>query len=133
MPRRAEGKVAFITAAARGQRRSHAVRLAQEGADIIAVDLCDHGGPYGTTRSLWPPVQFAFCKTERTSVLYPEPSPQRFLEDRGLPGGRCSRWSEACRCQILGWQELPPHPPFSTRPHLTSGLVTLMTVALGAD
>ena len=34
-----EGKVAFITGAARGQGRSHAVRLAQEGADIIAVDI----------------------------------------------------------------------------------------------
>jgi len=34
-----EGKVAFITGAARGQGRSHAVRLAQEGADIIAVDV----------------------------------------------------------------------------------------------
>ncbi len=36
-----EGKVAFITGAARGQGRSHAIRLAQEGADIIAVDVCD--------------------------------------------------------------------------------------------
>lgn len=35
-----EGKVAFITGAARGQGRSHAVRLAEEGADIIAVDRC---------------------------------------------------------------------------------------------
>jgi SDR family mycofactocin-dependent oxidoreductase len=35
-----DGKVAFITGAARGQGRSHAVRLAQEGADIVAVDLC---------------------------------------------------------------------------------------------
>jgi SDR family mycofactocin-dependent oxidoreductase len=35
-----EGKVALVTGAARGQGRSHAVRLAQEGADIIAVDLC---------------------------------------------------------------------------------------------
>jgi NAD(P)-dependent dehydrogenase (short-subunit alcohol dehydrogenase family) len=35
-----EGKVAFITGAARGQGRSHAIRLASEGADIIAVDLC---------------------------------------------------------------------------------------------
>jgi len=35
-----EGKVAFVTGAARGQGRSHAVRLAEEGADIIAVDLC---------------------------------------------------------------------------------------------
>ncbi|HSS09917.1 MAG TPA: mycofactocin-coupled SDR family oxidoreductase [Acidimicrobiales bacterium] len=38
---RVEGKVAFITGAARGQGRSHAVRLAEEGADIIAVDICD--------------------------------------------------------------------------------------------
>jgi SDR family mycofactocin-dependent oxidoreductase len=35
-----EGKVAFVTGAARGQGRSHAVRMAQEGADVIAVDLC---------------------------------------------------------------------------------------------
>jgi len=35
-----EGKVAFVTGAARGQGRSHAIRLAQEGADIIALDAC---------------------------------------------------------------------------------------------
>ena len=40
MTGRVEGKVAFITGAARGQGRAHAVRLAQEGADIIAVDIC---------------------------------------------------------------------------------------------
>ena len=34
------GKVAFITGAARGQGRAHAVKLASEGADIIALDLC---------------------------------------------------------------------------------------------
>lgn len=37
---RLDGKVAFVTGAARGQGRSHAVRLADEGADIIAVDIC---------------------------------------------------------------------------------------------
>src|SRR5512139_397516 len=37
---RVQGKVAFITGAGRGQGRSHALKLAQEGADIIAVDLC---------------------------------------------------------------------------------------------
>ena len=36
-----EGKDAFITGAARGQGRSHAVRFAEEGADIIAFDLCE--------------------------------------------------------------------------------------------
>src|SRR3954447_19241113 len=40
MTGRVEGKVAFITGAARGQGRAHAVRLAQEGADIIAGDIC---------------------------------------------------------------------------------------------
>jgi SDR family mycofactocin-dependent oxidoreductase len=40
MAGRVEGKVAFITGAARGQGRSHAVRLAEEGADIIAIDVC---------------------------------------------------------------------------------------------
>lgn len=40
MTGRVEGKVAFITGAARGQGRSHAVRLAQEGADVIAIDVC---------------------------------------------------------------------------------------------
>ena len=40
MTGRVQGKVAFISGAARGQGRSHAVRLAQEGADIIAIDVC---------------------------------------------------------------------------------------------
>jgi len=35
-----DGKVAFVTGAARGQGRSHARRLAEEGADIIAIDAC---------------------------------------------------------------------------------------------
>jgi SDR family mycofactocin-dependent oxidoreductase len=41
MAGRVAGKVAFITGAARGQGRSHAIRLAEEGADIIAVDICE--------------------------------------------------------------------------------------------
>lgn len=40
MGNRVEGKVALVTGAARGQGRSHAVRLAEEGADIIACDIC---------------------------------------------------------------------------------------------
>lgn len=47
-----EGKVAFITGAARGQGRSHALRLAREGADIIAVDLC---GPVESVTGFYPP------------------------------------------------------------------------------
>jgi SDR family mycofactocin-dependent oxidoreductase len=41
-----EGRVAFITGAARGQGRAHAIRLANEGADIIAIDIC---GPVSET------------------------------------------------------------------------------------
>lgn len=40
MSKQFDGKVAFVTGAARGQGRSHAVRFAEEGAEIIAVDLC---------------------------------------------------------------------------------------------
>ncbi len=39
MAGRVEGKVAFVTGAGRGQGRSHAIRLAEEGADILAVDI----------------------------------------------------------------------------------------------
>ena len=35
-----DGRVAFVTGAARGQGRAHAIRLAQEGADVIAIDVC---------------------------------------------------------------------------------------------
>jgi hypothetical protein len=46
---RFDGKVAFITGAARGQGRSHAVRLANEGADVILFDICaDPGVAYPT-------------------------------------------------------------------------------------
>jgi (+)-trans-carveol dehydrogenase len=46
---RVGGKVAFITGAARGQGREHAVRLAEEGAKIIAIDICRDipTAPYG--------------------------------------------------------------------------------------
>jgi SDR family mycofactocin-dependent oxidoreductase len=48
---RLENKVALITGAARGQGRSHALRLAQEGADIIAIDICApiESAPYETS------------------------------------------------------------------------------------
>ena len=41
MNTRLDGKVALITGAARGQGRSHAARLAEQGADVIAIDICD--------------------------------------------------------------------------------------------
>src|SRR3954453_18271112 len=52
-----DGKVAFITGAGRGQGRSHALKLAEEGADIIALDVCDEavgtiGYPLATPEDL---------------------------------------------------------------------------------
>ncbi len=49
---RMDGKIALVTGAARGQGRSHALRLAQEGAEIVAVDLCEQiaSVPYAMSR-----------------------------------------------------------------------------------
>jgi SDR family mycofactocin-dependent oxidoreductase len=59
---RVQGKVALVTGAARGQGRSHAVRLAEEGADIIAVDRCEDfktvGYPMATPEDLEETAQF---------------------------------------------------------------------------
>jgi len=60
MTGRVEGKVAFITGAARGQGRSHAVRLAEEGADIIAIDIC---GPVGINPQIEPAAADDLAKT----------------------------------------------------------------------
>jgi (+)-trans-carveol dehydrogenase len=53
MAGRVQGKVALVTGAARGQRRAHALRLASEGADIIAIDNCKDVDtiPYGGATS----------------------------------------------------------------------------------
>ncbi|HTF11441.1 MAG TPA: mycofactocin-coupled SDR family oxidoreductase [Asanoa sp.] len=48
---RVSNKVAFVTGAARGQGRSHALRLAEEGADIIAIDLAEE---IDTVKPLYP-------------------------------------------------------------------------------
>jgi SDR family mycofactocin-dependent oxidoreductase len=56
MAGRLEGKVVFITGVARGQGRSHAVRFAEEGADIIGIDICEQidsvGYPMATKADL---------------------------------------------------------------------------------
>ncbi len=43
-----DGRVAFVTGAARGQGRAHAVRLAADGADIVALDVCKPVSDYVT-------------------------------------------------------------------------------------
>ncbi len=57
-----EGRVAFITGAARGQGRAHAVRLASEGADVIAIDIC---GPISDTITYPPATTEELAETVR--------------------------------------------------------------------
>jgi SDR family mycofactocin-dependent oxidoreductase len=57
---RVDGKVAFITGAARSQGRSHAIRLAQEGADIIAVDIA---GPVSSVTAYPPATEGDLAET----------------------------------------------------------------------
>lgn len=57
-----EGRVAFITGAARGQGRAHAVRLANDGADIIAIDIC---GPVSDTVTYPMPTSEDLAETVR--------------------------------------------------------------------
>ena len=57
-----EGRVAFITGAARGQGRAHAVRLASDGADVIAIDIC---GPISDTITYPPATTEELAETVR--------------------------------------------------------------------
>ena len=57
-----EGKVAFITGAARGQGRAHAIRMAREGADIVAIDIC---GPVSHTITYPMPTSDDLAETAR--------------------------------------------------------------------
>jgi SDR family mycofactocin-dependent oxidoreductase len=57
-----QGRVAFITGAARGQGRSHAVRLAREGADIVALDIC---APASATLTYTPATPEELAETVR--------------------------------------------------------------------
>jgi SDR family mycofactocin-dependent oxidoreductase len=65
-----DGKVAFVTGAARGQGRSHAVRLAREGASVIASDIADTVSAHNT----YPPATEADLK-ETAGLLEQEGRP----------------------------------------------------------
>ena len=64
---RLDGKVVFITGVARGQGRSHAIRFAQEGADIIGVDLLEPVAGSGSDPALAQGVQQSLEKVAGVS------------------------------------------------------------------
>ncbi|WP_255361805.1 SDR family oxidoreductase [Mycobacterium sp. 1165178.9] len=74
---RMDGKVAFVTGAARGQGRSHAVRLAREGADIIAVDICQ---TFHT-----PPIPWVTAQDISNAVLFLASDEARYIKGVALP------------------------------------------------
>ena len=78
MTGRMRGKVALVTGAARGQGRSHAVRLAQEGADIIAVDICDQidSTPYPMATQADLAETAKLVEQLDSCLLYTSPSPR---------------------------------------------------------
>jgi len=65
MPERLRGKTALVTGAARGQGKSHAVRLANEGADIIAIDVCANEAGIGYELASWKDLQDTVAEVER--------------------------------------------------------------------
>jgi SDR family mycofactocin-dependent oxidoreductase len=81
---RVEGKVAFVTGAARGQGRSHAIRLAEEGADIVAVDRCEDfatvGYPMATPEDLEETAQFVEKTGQRIITAKVDVSDARTLK-----------------------------------------------------
>ena len=118
MAGRVAGKVAFITGAARGQGRSHAIRLAEEGADIIAVDVCRD---YDTVD--YPMATEADLARDGQGGRGPGPP------DRRHPGRRAGRrgaegrpwttawpssatWTSCCAnagiCTVQAWDEVTP-------------------------
>jgi NAD(P)-dependent dehydrogenase (short-subunit alcohol dehydrogenase family) len=102
-----DGRVAFITGAARGQGRAHAIRLANEGADIIAIDVCRPISetityPLATPEELAETVQ-AVEATGRKVLA-------REVDIRTWP--RCNRWWPTVSSNSAGWTSWWPTPGY---------------------
>jgi len=114
---RVAGKVAFITGAARGQGRSHAIRLAEEGADIIAIDVCHDyptvGYSLATQADLAETVK-AVEALDRRIVATPadvrDPGALKAAVDDGV--AQLGRLDIVCAnagiCTIQAWQDVTP-------------------------
>jgi SDR family mycofactocin-dependent oxidoreductase len=117
MAGRVEGKVAFITGAARGQGRAHAIRLAQEGADIIAVDIGrDYdtvGYPMGTAADLAETVKAVEALDRRcvavTADVRDTAGLKAAVDDGVAQLGRLDIVSaNAGICTVQAWDEVTP-------------------------
>jgi SDR family mycofactocin-dependent oxidoreductase len=117
MTGRVAGKVAFITGAARGQGRSHAIRLAEEGADIIAVDICrDYdtvGYPLATAEDLAETVKAVEALDRRiiaTQADVRDAAALRAAVDEGVAqlGHLDIVSANAGICTVQTWDEVTP-------------------------
>jgi len=114
---RVAGKVALITGAARGQGRSHALRLAAEGADILAVDICapvDHVGyatatedDLATTARLVEAVG-ARVVTHTVDVRDAHALTTAVADGAAVLGGLDIAVANAGVCSIQRWDEVTP-------------------------
>ena len=134
-----EGKVAFITGAARGQGRSHAVRLAEEGADIIAVDICAQLDtvpyPMATPEDLAQTVKEVEALDRRIVALpddVRDAAALREAVERGV--AELGRLDIVCAnagiCTIQAWDEVTPAAWQDTLDTNLTGVWNSMVVAI---
>ncbi|WP_420122155.1 mycofactocin-coupled SDR family oxidoreductase [Nakamurella sp.] len=136
---RVEGKVALVTGAARGQGRSHAVRLAEEGADIIAVDICAQLAtvpyPMGTAQELAQTVKEVEALDRRivaAEVDVRDAGALRRVVDDGV--AELGRLDIVCAnagiCTIQAWDEVTPAVWQDTLDTNLTGVWNSMVVAV---
>src|SRR6201986_2631710 len=138
MAGRVAGKVAFITGAARGQGRSHAIRLAEEGADIIAVDICRDfdtvGYPMATEADLAETVKAVEALDRRIMATVADVRDATALKaavDDGV--AQLGRLDIVCAnagiCTIQTWDEVTPQVWQDTLDTNLTGVWNTMVVA----
>jgi SDR family mycofactocin-dependent oxidoreductase len=138
MAGRVAGKVAFITGAARGQGRSHAIRLAEEGADIIAVDICrDYdtvGYPMATEADLAQTVKAVEALDRRIIATQADVRDAAALK-AAVDGGAAQLGrldivvANAGICTVQSWDEVTPAVWQDTLDTNLTGVWNTMTVS----
>jgi SDR family mycofactocin-dependent oxidoreductase len=139
MAGRVAGKVAFVTGAARGQGRSHAIRLAEEGADIIAVDILKDydtmGYAMGTEEDLAKTVRKVEALDRRiiaTRADVRDPGAlKKVLEDGVAQLGRLDVvCANAGICSAQSWDQVTPRVWQDTLDVDLTGVWNTMTAAI---